>query len=398
VPLASFSETYWFPDGSLAANTPARIFPRDSNSLAVLWADPAGTIPLPNPLSTNGSGQLFFWAEEGEYWIFIRNQTFRVSVGSPDLDVFEATSSSLSTGLLSGGELNVNAITPTSLDIGPTVGYVLDFNTDPEVPGFTRVSTPAQTVPLDGPALTRVVTWWLMTSTGAIVQQAARPSNSQRRQMIVLGATVYDSTAGAITLDQSLPVIYPGAINQMADLMDALGPFNIFGNVVTPNGANLSLTKSAGDVFVRAFNRFAGPTLTLDPHVSSVPAQALVTLRRITRVAQFPLTSPFTTINPGLWDNNGVLTAVTGNDATIQRVWLFPANAVGDQIAVQYGQQLFADFSTAIDSIGSGAFVPNPTTVGNAVLIAHVIVQGNATALNNPAQCIIRRASKLDYP
>lgn len=398
MPLAEYTNTYWFPDGTLAVGVPVRIFPLQSPSLAPLFADAAGTVPLANPLTTNGSGQVLFWAEEGEYWVFVRNQTFRISVGSPDLDVFEASSSSLSTGVLSGGELNVNPVTPTSLDIGATVGYVMDFVTDPEVPGMVRVSTPAQTVPLDAGALARVVTWWLLTSAGTVVQQANRPSNSQRRQMIVLGATVYDSGVGAIISDQSLPVIYPSAINQLADLMDALGPFTITGNVVTPQGANLSLSKTAGDVFVRAFNRFSGPTLTLDPHVSSTPAQPLVSLRRITRAAQFPLPAAFTTINPTQWDNNGVLTPVVGNDATIQRVWLFPTNAPLDQIAVQYGQQAFADFNTAIASIGSGVFIPNPTTVGNAVLIAHVVVSGNATSLNNPAQCVIRRASKLDFP
>lgn len=397
MPLAQFTDQYWFPDGTLAASVPARIFPLNSNTLASLWADAAGTVPLPNPLTTNGFGQILFWAEEGEYWVFIRNQTFRISVGSPNLDVFEASSSSLSTGLLSGGELNANLVTPTSVDIGATVGYVMDFVTDPEVPQMVRVSVPAQTVPLDAGALARVITWWLLTTTGTVVQQASRPSNSQRRQMIVLGATVYDSTSGAIISDQSLPVIYPDAINQMADLMDALGPFTIMGNVVTPLGANLSLSKTAGDVFVRAFNRFNGPVLTLDPHVSSTPAQPLVSLRRLTRIPQFPLPAAFTTIDPTQWDNNGVLTPVVGNDATIQRVWLFPTNAPLDQVVVQYGQQVFADFTTAIASIGSGAFVPNPTVTGSAVLIAHIIVAGNATALNNPAQCIIRRSGKLDF-
>jgi hypothetical protein len=398
MPLAQYTNTYWFPDGILATNTTARIFPLDSNTLAPLFADAAGTIPLPNPINTNGLGQLFFWAEHGEYWVFIRNQTFRISVGAPDLDVFEASSSSLSTGVLTGGELNVNIVTPTSLDIGPTVGYVLDFLSDPAVPSMVRVSTDAQTVPLDALALTRVVTWWVMDSTGAVIQQATRPTNTQRRTFIVLGVTAYDSVAGAIVIDQSLPVIYPQAINQMADLMDALGPFNIGGNVVTPNGANLSLTKTAGTVFARAFNRFAGPVQTADPHVTATGSQALITLRRLSRISQFPFPASVTTINPALWDNNGVLTPVVGNDATIQRVWLFPLNAVPDQIAVQYGQTLYPDFLTAIESIGAGTFVPNPTAIDSAVLIAHVIVVGNATDLSNPAQCIIRRASKLDYP
>jgi hypothetical protein len=398
MPLAQYTNTYWFPDGTLAVNTPARIFPLSSNTLAPLFADAAGAVPLPNPISTNGLGQLFFWAEHGEYWVFIRNQTFRISVGAPDLDVFEASSSSLSTGVLTGGELNVNGVTPTSVDIGPTVGYVLDFLSDPAVPAMVRVSTAAQTVPLDAPALLRVVTWWLMDSTGAVIQQATRPTNTQRRTYIVLGVTAYDSGSGTIVADQSLSVTYPQAANQMADLMDAMGPFNIAGNVVTPNGANLSLATTAGTVFARAFNRFAGPVQTSDPHVTATVAQPLVTLRRLYRVAQFPFPATTTTINPALWDNNGVLTPVIGNDATIQRVWMFPVNTAPDQIVVQYGQTLYPDLTTAISAIGAGNFVTNPTVADNAVLLAHIVVVGNATDLSNLAQCVIRRSGKLDYP
>lgn len=398
MPLASYTNTYWFPDGSLATGQTARIFPLNSNSLASLWADAAGTIALPNPLTTNLAGQLFFFAEEGEYWIFIRNQTFRVSVGAPDIDVFEATSASLTTGVLSGGEINVNGINAQAIDISATVGYVMDFTTDPEVPSLVRVSTPAQTVALDAMGLARVVTWWLMDSAGTVIQQAARPSNSQRRQMIVLGATAYNATVSAITIDQSVPVIYPDAANQVADLMDALGPFSIRGNVITPNGANLSLTKSAGDVFARAFNHFNGPILTLDPHVTNSAAQALVTLRRVTRTAVFPMPPPFTTINPTQYDNNGVLAAVPGNDATIQRVFVFPINPTTDQIVVQYGQVLFPTFAAALDSIGSGTFVQNPNTIDNAALLAYIVVKGNATNLSDPTQCVIKRAGKLDFP
>lgn len=398
MPLAQYTNTYWFPDGTLAAGIPARIFPLNSNSLASLWADAAGTIPLPNPITTSPGGQVFFWAEEGEYWVFIRNQTFRISVGAPDLDVFEASSASLSTGVLSGAELNVNGVVPTSVDIGATVGYVMDFVTDPEVPQLIRVSTAAQTVPMDAGSLTRFLTWWLLTSTGAVVQQAARPTNSQRRQMIVLGVTGYDPIAGAIVIDQSVPVIYESAANQAVDLMDALGAFSITGNAITPNGANLSLTKSSGDAFVRAANRFNGPTLTLDPHVTAVPAQAQVTLRRLTRNVQIPPSPTFTTIDPTVWDNNGVLTPVVGNDATIQRVWLFPVNNLTDQIGVQYGQAVFPDFNTASASIGSGAFVQNPLTLQGAILLANIIVAGNATALNNPAQALIRKSGKFDTP
>lgn len=399
MPIRQFSRQFWFPSGVLAANLPARIFPLNSNALATLYTDGTGTTQLANPVTTDINGTVSFWAEEGEYWIHIDEEVFRFSVGSPDVDLFEAAAGNLSTGLLSGGEISVSGSNPQAIDISAFTGYVVDEITDPDSPAVTRVRSSGFTnQALTGASLTRVVTWWLADSTGALIQQANRPDNVQRRTHLVLGVTTYDPGAGVIFADQSLPVILPQSANQLADLIDALGPFVITGNVVTPNGANLSLSKTAGTVFARAFNHFAGPVPTRDPHVNPAAAQAPVSLRRLSRVASFPPPATVTTIDPTLWDNNGVLTAVTGNDATIQRVWLFPANNTADQVVVQYGQELYADFPTALDSLGQTGYVVNPTTIQNAALIAYIVVRGNATNLSDVTQCIIKVAGRFQFP
>lgn len=398
MPVRQFTRQFWYPSGVLASNIPARVFPLNSNALAALWTDGTATTPLANPVTTDVNGNVSFWAEEGEYWIHIDAETFRISVGSPDMDLFEVSASVMDTGIISGGDISVNGSNPQAVDISAVTGFIVDEITDPDVPAVTRVRRAAQTVALSGASLTRVITWWLMDSAGTVIQQATRPTNAQRRTHLVLGVTAYNSGTSSIFADQSLPVISAQPMNQLADLMDSLGPFVISGNVLTANGANLSLNKSAGTVFARAFNHFAGPTLTRDPHVSSTAAQTPVTLRRLSQVEQFPPPATTTTINPALWDNGGVLTAVTGNDATIQRVWLFPANNTADQVVVQYGQELYADLNTALDSLGQTGYIVNPTTVQTAALIAYIVVRGNATALNDPAQCIIKVAGRFQFP
>ena len=80
--LAQYSELFWFPSGELATEVPARVFESWTNTLATLWADEAGTVPLANPASTSGAGRLEFWAEEGRYWVHIDSEAFEVAVGT----------------------------------------------------------------------------------------------------------------------------------------------------------------------------------------------------------------------------------------------------------------------------------------------------------------------------
>ncbi|MEU7074732.1 hypothetical protein AB0B30_32505 [Streptomyces narbonensis] len=83
MPLAPYRERYWYPDETIAAGQLLHIFPRLSNVHAALYADQAGTIPLPNPLPTDGTGFVDLWVENGDYWGYINGQAFYLII---DLD------------------------------------------------------------------------------------------------------------------------------------------------------------------------------------------------------------------------------------------------------------------------------------------------------------------------
>lgn len=390
--LARYTDTYWYPSGQIAGNVPASIFPASSSAPAALWANSAGTIPLTNPLPTTGTGLLDFWAESGEYWIHLDTETFPVTIG------MSQEQSDLSTGIASGGEINVNAVNPLAIDIGATDGYIVDYLAGTQSqPVVTRVKTLAQTVALDAAALLRSLTWWLLDSTGAVLQRPTRPTNEERRTHLVLGATAQNGVT--IYVDQTLPVILPQPVNQLVDLMDSLGAFLISGGDISPNGANQKINQSAGVMFSRAFNHFAGPALTNNPHVASLQAQAPSDFRYATQ-STVVFGPTVTDVDVANYDNGGVITPIGGgaNTSSIHRVWLFPTNTVPEQMVIQYGQTTYPSMAAALDRLGQTGHIPNPILPEFGALAAYIVATRTATNLSDPAQALIIKAAKFDAP
>lgn len=387
--LQRYTDTYWYPNGQIAGNVPAAIFTETNSAFASVFADAAGLIPLTNPLLTTGTGLLDFWAETGDYWIHLDTETFPVSIGMSQEEA------DLSTGIASGGEINVNAVNPLAIDISATDGWIVDYTAGTQAkPGITRIKTAAQTVALDAAALLRTLTWWLYDSTGAVVQQPNRPSNAQGRTHLVLGVTAL--VGGAIVTDQTLPLILPQVGNQLSDLMDSLGPFVITGNIITPNGVNLKLNASTGPFFARAWNHFAGPLLTNDPHVSQTIAQSPAQWRYGTQ-STTAFGAPVSDVDVANYDVGGVITPLGGgaNTSSIHRLWLFAANTPAEQMTMQYGQTAYSSLSAAVNAIGSGAYVTNPAFLTNGALVAYIVATRTATNLSDPTQGMIVTAPKF---
>lgn len=393
--LAQYDELFWYPSGALATNVTARVFPLSSNVFAPLFANAAGTIPLPNPTATNAAGRLTFWAEEGDYWIHIDSESFQARVGGtpPPTVLAEST---MSTGIVVGGQLSANGGDPIAVDIAAVRGYVVDDVDDPNNPQIIEVTQPAQTVQLDAAAQTRVLTWWLINSAGAVIQQATTPTPQERRLNIVLGRTAFNPVSGVILGIKSISVTTQQDANDIVDLMEALGPFSLTGNRITPVAGTLRFDKSAGLVFLHAIARGTTPG---NPHEGSTPAQTPAQFRRILRTtaAVSPIVN---TIDPANYDNGGVLTPIGGGagSSTIQRVYVTPADNTIDQISVQYGQTVYSSLVNALDAIGVGTFVPNPGLAELAALVGYIVVTRTATNLADTTQARFVTAAKFDTP
>lgn len=385
--LQRYSDKFWFPSGELAVGVPATVFPEDSNIQAPLFADAAGTIPLPNPLPTGAGGVLTFWANAGDYWLHISDWTFPISVG------ISQEQSDLSTGTASGGEFTPNLVTPPDLDIAPLVGYIVTQPQDGSEPIITRVDSPQRTESLTPASMTRIITWWLMDGTGAVIQQGMAPTPQQTRNFLVLGLTAFDG-ATSLVFDQTLPLSLNQPLSQLTDLMVGLGPFNMTGNLVTPVAGTLSINKTAGTIFARAFNFIPDPD---DPHISNIAAQVPVNFSYNTQTAFSDGPTGFF-VDPANYDVGGVVTPVPGVFWTIQRIWGYPLNMVDQQVRLQYGQRLYASKADALEAIGNTEYIPNPEGNVFSALLGHIVVRSDATDLADLTQAAFRRAGKFDSP
>lgn len=389
--LQRYRKLYWFPSGALAANVPARVFLRDVNALAPIFSDALGT-PKPNPTSTDGAGFLDFWAQEGQYWVHIDSETFLIDVGMSE------EQADLTTGVASGGEMSINGLNPRAVDIAAVVGYVVDVNeltsTEP-VP--LKVDQPAKVVVMDAAAQLRALTWWVMDSAGAIIQQAFPPDATQRRTHLPLGVSLYDTATASLIEVQTQQVTLGQPVNQLADLMDSLGPFSVSGNELIPVAGTLSFDKASGSIFARGLAHYLAGVLTDSPHINPSPARAPAGFKRVFRLPETPLPPDVTTVDPTLYDLNGVLVPVGGgtNTATVQRVYAVPNQSPSAQMVVQYGQRTFASLSAAVSAIGTVPFVPNPAASFGA-LIGYIALIRTATNLADPAQAtFVQPISKL---
>jgi len=298
-------------------------------------------------------------------------------------------SAGLDTGVIQGCLLRPSA-TPLSVDLSAGFGQVVDYVTDPGNPSVVRVDVVDQTVAISNTV--EALTWYMVDVAGLVIQQVTVPTNAQRRTHIQLGATVV--VGGDVVVVNSIPTIIPQPVNQMYDLMDAIGAFNVTGNEFYAAGADLTMAKNGGTVFNRGFNYFTGSGLTDDPHVSTVESQNPMSFRYLTRTAPSEVTT--TLADPNHYDVGGAITEIFGDtsQSTVQRLYLFPINDLDNQVVIQYGQTIYGSLDLAVSSIGTDPFEPNPN-LGNGVFMGYLVMAMKATDLSDPSTARLFMASKF---
>ena len=292
-----------------------------------------------------------------------------------------------STGLVSGGIISINGVDDTKFDIADGSGVIIDNWTTPSSPRYTEVTWTGLTAQSVTNLATQPVTYIAIDSDGTIVESSTPFTNEEKRIYIDLGVLVHTNNTN-ITVVNNQPVLSTDALAQTYDLINSLGFFNVNGGIeFTPNGANLSIDRSAGTIFKQGSNYENDPA---NPHVKTISsATAYSDIRYRLRTAGSEILPGTAFIDPNNYDNAGVLTSVPTGKVTVQRINIFSS---GD-VRLQYGQNLYDSIDDGIANAPSEEFVIEPNIDQNGLFRAFLIVKQGATDLSDTQQATFIQAS-----
>jgi hypothetical protein len=280
-----------------------------------------------------------------------------------------------STGIRSGGLLTINA-DPAKFDVSAGSGWVVSHPTGlPSV--LTEVVWSAFTAQIITNLATSFATDVAINSSGVLLQQNSY-TDTELRSVILLGGLDHSNNTSIVnTFPIQKPVI--AVASNVADLAKAVGDINLQGNVFSPNGANLFLNKSAGEVYSYGRNNALAPS---DPSKVTTPQQTALSFGYVFNNGSGfgTFVPPGASINPSSYDNGtGTLAVVANNKWTIQRV-LFFANA--NKTFVQYGTQEYNSKADALASAAGAAFVALPG-IRTAMVRGYIVLKKGTTALSS---------------
>ena len=207
-----------------------------------------------------------------------------------------------------------------------------------------------------------------INSSGIVVvvtNTVATPES--RRENIFLGGAILDSNVISEILQLGVGTINPQ--ENYADFLNALGLFNITGNVISAGGL-LTLDKSAGTIFQSGANG-AG---TNNPNIVTNVASTGFTFRYYTQTG---LKSTGTNIDSANYDVAGTITAIAGavGQWQIQRCYMTSS----DVMSVEYGQTLYTSQTDALNALNTEAH--NSAVLDISLLRCAIIVKKDATDL-----------------
>jgi hypothetical protein len=325
----------------------------------------------------------------GKIYVNINNEDSNLTLTDIERNILEGN-------VISSGVYEYTGMTlgtGQTINIASARGWIVrntySFATLPDV---TNVYYPGGTnIPITNLA-TADATFILINSASTLVQQTTFPTPQERRENIFLGKVVHPSRTSITSLNQTVDF----DVSPMAAIRDLWTPLKLInqGVLVSPTGTGMTINTSSGTLWG---NGIGWVTNQQNPDGVTISGTSPTTFQYRTQLGPLTggsvTTGNTTTIDPGYYDLNGVVTAVGGgsNSSTNQRVYLFPTGLV----RIQLGQKVYGTLAEAVAGSQTEQFVEYSLNRENGILIGIISLNKSASNLSDVAQAVVNLVSKF---
>ena len=273
----------------------------------------------------------------------------------------------------------------TSFQISAGQALFIDKHTDPLNPTIVELNYPGATIASSSVPLGGTFGYVGIQSNGTIVYEAFAPTIGNIEDTIWLGfITTNDAWATINLIGPTLVGISP--LNQLAL---SLGIINIENKTVSPINGTLQLSNPNIPFYYIGRNWGDTPNNRLFPNIRTVSAASPLTFTYLDRSGTV-ISTGNTSLDPTQFDNGSGFTTITGDNASVQRLYM----SASGSISVLYGQQQYSNLNQAIQRFSAEPFI-KPPVLNGFILLATIIVRTDATDLSNANQARIVAGGKF---
>jgi hypothetical protein len=334
----------------------------------------------------------------------IDNANVYVGFGSLPTSIIE----NLSTGLIDGGRITINAINDNQIDIAAGHGRIVDFS-DLAHPIYKVIEFPAQTVTGTRFGLT-TVTHFMIDLDGNVVQTGTFdvqwPTAEERRQYIYVGNGDHNAAQDAfVSANNPQRSAYGLNGSLIADILESVGGIVSDGNKFSPNGANLKIDIESG-VMIRYGGNFTDQNR---PHTPDNETATQASFARSYQTNNGLSFVQFTDIDPDNYQpigNTTTLEPVPAGKYTIQRFYRYGGGGPtgGGFNVVHYGNTAYQSLESARANILTEPFSED-TSLKPAAFKGWLIVKEGVTdqfldyqgALRPPVYAVDSPLTEVDF-
>jgi len=292
--------------------------------------------------------------------------------------------------IVTGCQLSINTDT-TKFDISSGVFYMVDNYTDPLNPVYVKYEFAGATGLTPTYAGSQPSSYIAFDVNGDIVQLGYFPVDQEDiRDYLALGALVHPSGTTIISVSNSTNSTFSGIGFTLSEFGQAVGRI-AYGNIFSPAGTDLTIKKSAGQVFGIASNLKADPK---NPNYLDTPEIDPVTFIYTYRNGSGGWTTVGgqTDIDPTTWDNGtGTLDTVNGSNWSIKRIYYASGS---NTVYIQEGQYEYNNESLALDGLDVDPVEINPV-LENLIFRGWIVVKGSCTDLSDTSDARFIKANKF---